>query len=305
MELRHLRYFIAVAEELNFSRAAERLHISQPPLSQQIQALEEELEVKLLDRKHRPLKLTLAGQTFLEEARLTLIQLEQATQITKRVHQGDLGYLTVGFTSSIPNSILPDILRMFQARFPSISLIWRELASQPQMQGLRDRQIDVGFFHVPTLNASDGDLDFMTVLQEPLILVLPESHRLASQTQISLKALASEAFVMPMRQIVPGLSEQIYHFCEQNGFFPNVIQEATLMLTILGLVSGGVGIALLPANAQNIQRKGVVYRAIQGKVPTVSMAAVWRRDDSSVILRHFLSVIQDISSLSLLAENQQ
>jgi DNA-binding transcriptional LysR family regulator len=109
---------------------------------------------------------------------------------------------------------------------------------------------------------------------------------------------------MPTRQIVPGLSEQIYHFCEQNGFFPNVIQEATLMLTILGLVSGGVGIALLPANAQNLQRKGVVYRNIQGEVPTVSMAAVWRSDDSSMILRHFLSVIKDISPLSLLEENQ-
>jgi DNA-binding transcriptional LysR family regulator len=301
MELRHLRYFIAVAEELNFSRAAERLHISQPPLSQQIQALEEELEVELFNRKHRPLQLTLAGQTFLAEARSILSQLEQATQLTKRVHQGNLGHLTVGFTSSVPNSILPEILRSFQARFPSISLVWRELASQPQIQGLRDRQIDVGFFHVPTLNANDDDLSFMTVLQEPLIVVLPESHRLASQAEIALKALASEAFVMPTRQIVPGLSEQIYRFCEQNGFFPNVIQEATLMLTILSLVSGGVGIALLPANAQNIQRKGVVYRTIQGEVPTVSMAAVWRRDDSSVILRHFLSVMKEMSPSSFLA----
>lgn len=295
MELRHLRYFIAVAEELNFSRAAERLHIAQPPLSQQIQALEKELGVQLFDRNRRPLQLTLAGQTFLESARLAVTQLEQAVRSTQRVYRGELGCLTVGFTSSIANSVLSDILRAFRERNPDVKLVWRELATYPQIQGLRDRYIDVGFFHLSNGCINDDDLSFMTILSEPLIVVLPETHPLAAKSQVPLQALAQEDFVLPTRQLVFGLSEQIYSLCHQAGFVPKVTQEATFMLSILGLVAGGIGVALLPANAQNLQRKGVVYKPIKGQTPTVQMAVVWRRDDSSVILRKFLEVTKEIT----------
>lgn len=295
MELRHLRYFIAVAEELNFSRAAERLHIAQPPLSQQIQALEKELGVQLFDRNRRPLQLTLAGQTFLESARLAVTQLEQAVRSTQRVYRGELGCLTVGFTSSIANSVLSDILRAFRERNPDVKLVWRELATYPQIQGLRDRYIDVGFFHLSNGCINDDDLSFMTILSEPLIVVLPETHPLAAKSQVPLQALAQEDFVLPTRQLVFGLSEQIYSLCHQAGFVPKVTQEATFMLSILGLVAGGIGVALLPANAQNLQRKGVVYKPIKGQTPTVQMAVVWRRDDSSVILGKFLEVTKEIT----------
>lgn len=292
MELRHLRYFIAVAEELNFSRAASRLHIAQPPLSQQIRALEDELGVQLFDRRRRPLQLTLAGQTFLESARLAVTQLEQAVRSTQRVYVGELGRLTVGFTSSVANSVLSDILRAFRERNPDVELVWRELATYPQIQGLRDRQIDVGLFHLPNEALVYDDLSFMTILSEALIVVLPETHPLAAESEVPLQALAQEDFVLPIRQLVFGLSEQIYSLCHQAGFVPKVTQEATFMLTILGLVAGGIGVALLPANAQNLQRKGVVYKPLKGQTATVQMAVVWRRNDSSAILRKFLEVTE-------------
>jgi len=295
MELRHLRYFIAVAEVQNFTHAAKRLQIEQPPLSQQIRALEKELGVELIDRKKRPLQLTLAGQTFLEEARSILAQMEQAKQLTQRIGGGKLGRLSVGFTSSIANSILPDILRKFRESSPEVELVWRELATYWQIQGLRERQIDVALCHLPNEAIQYDDLSFQTILEESLIIVLPETHPLAKESSIPLHALATEEFVLPVRQFVSGLSEQIYHLCHQAGFVPKVTQEATFMLTILSLVAGGVGIALLPANAQNLQRKGVVYRTIQGQTTTIQIAVVWRRKNSSAILHKFLEVTQTLT----------
>lgn len=293
MELRHLRYFIAVAEELNFSRAAIRLHMAQPPLSKQIQDLEEELGVQMfVDRRRRPLELTPAGQTFLEEARLALAQAEQAVKLAQRVHQGKLGRLTVGFTSSIANSVLPDILRLQREHLREVQLVWRELATYLQIQALRSSSLDVGFFHLPSEIVEYDDLSFTTILVEPLIIVLPETHPLAPLSKIPLQALAEEEFILPIRQFVPSLADKIYHLCSQAGFIPKVTQEAMLMTTILGLVAGGVGVALLPANAQNLQRKGVAYRCIEGETETVELAVVWRRNNSSNILHRFLELIK-------------
>jgi DNA-binding transcriptional LysR family regulator len=294
MELRHLRYFIAVAEELNFSRAAERLHMAQPPLSQQIRALEDEIEAQLFDRTKRPLQLTLAGQVFLEEARLALAQVDNAVTMAKRASRGEIGRLIVGFNSSMANCLLPDILRVYRDRFPKVELLWRELATSLQLQALRDRHLDVGFFHLMPSMLQESDLCSVTIWQESLIAALPENHRLANEIQVSLTEFARESFILPSRQFAPGLSEQIEHFCQQFGFLPNVIQEGTMMLTILGLVAGGVGVALLPANTQNIQRKGVIYKNIAESTPTIPMAAVWRKKDNSPILREFLEVTKAI-----------
>ncbi|EGK88080.1 LOW QUALITY PROTEIN: transcriptional regulator, LysR family [Microcoleus vaginatus FGP-2] len=290
MELRHLRYFIAVAEELNFSRAAKRLHMAQPPLSQQIRALEDEIEVQLFDRTKQAIQLTWAGQAFLEETRLILAQVDNAVKTAKRASRGEIGRLIVGFNSSMANCLLPDILRVYRDRFPKVELTWRELATSLQLQALRDRHLDVGFFHLMSSMVQESDLCSVTIWQEPLIAALPENHSVINETQVSLKELAQEAFILPSRQFAPGWSEEIEHLCQQFGFSPNVIQEGTMMLTILGLVAGGVGIALLPANAQNIQRKGVIYKSIAESTPTVPMAAVWRADDNSPILREFLEV---------------
>ncbi|MBD1834701.1 LysR family transcriptional regulator [Cyanobacteria bacterium FACHB-472] len=295
MELRHLRYFIAVAQELNFTRAAERLHIAQPPLSKQIHDLEVELGVQLFDRTKRPLQLTVAGVIFLEEAMSAIAQVENAVKMAQRASRGEIGRLVIGFTSSMANSFLPDILRVYRDRFPKVELVWRELATSHQLQALRDRQLDVGFFHLTSWMLQAADLCLMTIWHESLIVALPATHPLANQPQISLKALAQEVFILPSRQFSPVLSEQLEHLCQQSDISPVVIQEGTMMLTILGLVAGGVGIALLPANAQNLQRKGVVYKNITESTSTIPMAAVWRRDDASATLREFLEVTKEVT----------
>ncbi|WP_341525837.1 LysR substrate-binding domain-containing protein [Nostoc sp. UHCC 0302] len=294
IELRHLRYFIAVAEELNFSRAAERLHIAQPPLSQQIQALEAELGLKLFERKKRPLQLTTAGQVFLAEAYLVFTQLEQAITSAQKVSRGEIGRLVVGTNSSVANSVLPDILQMFHPLFPEVILVLREVSSSQQVSQLRDRQIDVAFERLPNVNLNDDTLNFLPILQEPLVVALPETHPLADQSQIPLIALANEPFVLPPTDLVPSYSP-IISLCQQVGFSPKVVQEATWMITVLSSVAGGVGVTLLPANAQSLQRKGVVYRPIQGENLILQLAVVWRRDDSSVVLQKFLEVTKKVA----------
>ncbi|MCU0526932.1 MAG: LysR family transcriptional regulator [Elainella sp. Prado103] len=290
MELRHLRYFIAVAEELSFSRAAEQLRIAQPPLSQQIQALEAELGVKLFDRKKRPLQLTLAGQAFLEEARSILLQLEQSVLKTQSIHLGESGYLTIGFTSSITNGVLPNILRMFQEHYPAVKLILREGNNASQIQKLRDRLVDLIFVYQYQSGETD-EFVVAPIAQEFLVAVLPAPHPLAAQQQIALVDLADQAFVMPLYQVVPGLTEQIYRLCAQQNFVPQVAQEAIFMVTILGLVAGGIGVSLLPSSAQTLRREGVVFRPLQDATETIQLSAIWRRQDESPILQQFLTVI--------------
>jgi DNA-binding transcriptional LysR family regulator len=296
-ELRQMCYFMAVVEaQNNFSRAAERLHIEQPPLSQRIRALEKVLKVELFDRKRRPLQLTEAGKVFLEEIRLALTHIELAITQAQRASRGEIGGLTIGVNSSIANSLLPDILRTFRSRFPEVKLVLRELTSSQQTQDLCDRMIDVGFERLPNPSENEAGLKFMPILQEPLVIALPETHPLAAHAQIPLQALADEPFILPSPELVPSYGE-IITLCQQVGFSPKVVQEATWMITVLSLVAGGVGVALLRANVQNLQRRGVVYRPIQGQNLTRQIAVVWRRDDSSVVLHEFLKVIQDVTQI--------
>lgn len=228
----------------------------------------------------------------MEEARLVLAQLKRAIDSAQKANQGEIGRLVVGVNSSIANSVLPDILQAFRSRFSEVRLVLREVISSQQAQELRDRQIDMGFDCLPNVNDNDPDLNFMPIFQESLIIALPETHPLAALPQIPLAALADEPFVLAPPELVPSYG-QIINLCEQVGFSPKVVQEATWMVTLLGLVAGGVGVALLPANAQNLQRTGVVYRAIQGQNLTRQVAVVWRRDNESVILQKFLEVTKD------------
>jgi DNA-binding transcriptional LysR family regulator len=296
MELRHLRYFIAVADELNFSRAAERLGITQPQLSQHIKALESELGVQLCDRKQRPLQLTAAGQAFLEDAKSTLSTLEQVVRKTQRIHQGEIGSLIVGFTSSMANDILPDILRTFRQDCPNISLILREASSGSQIQDLRDRQTDLAFVYQTPAMTEIQSLEMALLSQQTLVAVLPQSHPLTTQSTIAMMDLEHEEFIMPLRPIVSGLSEQIYALCDQAGFVPKVAQEAIFMMTILGLVASEMGISILPSSVQNLQREGVTYRPIQEESISNPLAIAWRQENSSPILQQFIAVAKNVSS---------
>jgi len=291
MELRHLRYFIAVAEELHFGRAAERLHMAQPPLSHQIQKLEAELEVQLFHRTKRSVQLTDAGLVFLEEAHLTLTQAERAVVSARRANRGEIGRLVIGFVSSAMYDVLPDILRVYRERFPGVNLVLREMPTMQQVHALYNGRINTGFIR-PPLN--DQALRVETILREPLLAALPEHHFLSSQSQISLEALAKEPFVLFPRHLGPSFYDQIVSLCLKAGFSPNAVQEAVEMQTIVSLVAAGIGVALVPASLRNLQRVGVVYKDIQGAAPLAEIAMLWRKDDASPALLAFLNVVREV-----------
>src|SRR5215213_4844983 len=292
MELRRLRYFVAVAEELSFNRAAKRLHISQPPLSNQIKQLEGELGVLLFERTSRGVRVTEAGELLLEEARRIFVQVDQTTRIVRRVGHGEIGRLTLGFVPSASNDVLPPILRTFRDRFPEVELFLREMRPDLVVQRLHDTQIDAGFLYLPFENTP---FRVECASREPLVVALPEAHPLASETQIELQALAEDAFILPARyQRMPGLYGQVTEACRQAGFVPNAVQkDVWLMQTIVGLVAGGIGVALVPASLRNLHRRGVVYRAVKGLSPTVALGMVWRGDDLSPVLSSFLQVARE------------
>jgi DNA-binding transcriptional LysR family regulator len=302
VELRQICYFLAIVEAgNNFSRAAESLQIEQPPLSQRIRSLEKKLKIELFDRKRRPLQLTEAGKVFEAEARLVLTNLERAITQAQRTHRGEIGFLSIGIASSIANTLLPDLLRTFCDRFPKIELELRELTADQQIQALRDRRLNIGFEVFANLYTQDDHVTTLPILDESLVVALPESHPLAAQAQIPLSALANKALLLPSIDAFPFYQEFI-DCCAQAGFQPNLAQQAkaTWMLTILSLVVAGVGLAILPSNVQNLQRRGVVYRTIQDAKLTRQISAMWRRDDSSIVLREFLKVIQEVSGRPIL-----
>ncbi|HEY9631708.1 MAG TPA: LysR family transcriptional regulator [Coleofasciculaceae cyanobacterium] len=298
LDIRQLKYLVTLADEQSFSRAADRLGIMQPFLSKQVGLLEKKLGFQLFERKHRPLELTAAGQAFLKEARLILIQAEQAVESAYRASQGETGRLLLGINTSIANSKLPDILQTFQHHLPDVELVLHELASYDQIKLLQKQQLDVGFFHLHSLlNSAPEDHDLlnsMVVVQEPLVLVLPERHRFAKRTTLSVELLANENFVLPPSNLLYGLRDQIDQLCLEAGFKPKVKQEAAWISTVLSLVSGGVGVSLLPANVKNLQRTGVVYRSLEGNFPTLEIGAVWRKDNPSVVLQNFLKILQNL-----------
>lgn len=293
MELRHLRYFVTVAEELHFGRAAQRLQIAQPPLSQQIRQLEEELGVQLFHRTKRSVQLTEAGQLFLEEACQILTRAEQAIQIVQRADRGETGRLTLGFVGSATYSVLPVVLKVFRRRFPEVLLSLHEMTTTQQVQALHEDRIHLGFVRPPIY---EQELMIESILKEPFVAVLPEFHRLANETQISLRSLANDPFILFPRYLGSGFYDQIVNMCQQVGFQPQVAQEAIQMQTIISLVAAELGVALVPASVQNLQRVGVVYKALAESTSQVELAMVWRPDKISSVLQKFLEVTRQVAS---------
>lgn len=288
MELRHLRYFVTVAEELHFGRAAEKLHMSQPPLSIQIRALEDELGVTLFKRTQRHVSLTHAGQAFLQEARKILAQVEQAVLTTRRAGRGEIGELAVGFISVADYNLLPIVLREFRRRFPLVNLTLRESTTDVQMQDLIAGRIDVGFV-LPPISAPG--IESVEVLSEPLIAALPQRHPFAARPgRIALSGLAGSPFILFPRRMAPGLYDAVVSFCRSAGFSPRVEQEAVQMQTIVSLVSAELGVALIPASLKNLQRTGVVYKALREPSPMTEIHLAWRKDDDLPALKLFLEL---------------
>lgn len=280
---------MAVAEELSFNRAAMRLHMAQPPLSAQIKNLEEELGVLLFERTSRGVRITEAGEILLEEARRIFVQVDQTVSLVRRVGQGEVGRLTLGFVPSASNETLPPILGAFGERFPGVELFLREMRPDLVVRRLHDRQIDAGLLYLPL---EDSSLSIECVSREPLVLALPERHPLASGERVDLASIADEPFILPARyQRMPGLYGQVTEACRRAGFVPRAVQkDVWLMQTIVGLVAGGTGVALVPASLRNLRRKGVVYRPVGGLTPTVELGVIWRKDDRGAVLNSFLNV---------------
>ena len=292
MELRKLRYFVVLAEELHFGRAARRLHITQPPLSMAIQSLEEEMEVRLFARSPRKVTLTHAGQTFVEHARMLLARTSDAIELTRAADRGEVGRLTVGFMSASIFTLLPQVLRDFAASYPAVRLDLRELTIPQQLAALPKSDIDVGFVRTPV---DDIELEVDVLINEPLIVALPRGHPLTKLRRVPVRKLAAEPFVMFQQSPGLVLHNLVLGFCLQLGFAPRVAQEASQSHAVAGLVSSGMGVALVPASTESTRLRGVVYRPILEKSPAVSTALAWRRGDESPVVAAFRKTTTDVA----------
>jgi len=291
MELRHLRYFVAVAEELHFGRAAARLHIAQPPLSQQIRQLEGELGFPLFVRAHRRVRLTEAGRVFLAEARAVLARVEQGAAEARRVARGETGALAVGFVASATYGLVPSLFRLFRRRHPGVALSLSELSTEEQLAALRAGSIQVGLGRPP---AEDPGVVVEPLLDEPLVVALPAAHRLALSRAVPLRALADEPFVLFPRRPRPGWADRILGHCREAGFRPAVAQEALELSTALALVAAGIGVTLVPASVRTLRPRALVYRPLAAPAPTTRLLALYRREDAPPAVQRFLEVAREV-----------
>jgi DNA-binding transcriptional LysR family regulator len=292
MELRHLRYFITVATELHFGRAAEKLHIAQPPLSKQVQDLEAELGFELFNRTKRSISLTPAGQAFLVEVTQIFQQLDRAIDIGKKTSRGELGQISIGFVGSATYNILPVMLQQFRDRYPQVQIELHELTTDRQLIWLREGRIDIGLIRPPII---EKDLASEVIFQESLVVALPTNHHLAKLDNVDLPLLAAEPFILFPRQLAPGLYDPIIAICQAAGFSPQVVQECIQMQTIVSLVSANMGVSILPESIQEAQRQGVVYKSIRSRSLSIdklaTIAIVWRMNDDSPTIQRLLEIV--------------
>ncbi len=285
VELRHLRYFIAVAEELHFGRAAARLRISQPPLSQQIQILEEQIGARLLARTNRSVSLTAAGQQFLTDARQILSQVDMAAARAGRLHNGETGELRIGFTSSAPFiSGVSDSLSTFRKRYPDVHIQMREINTRQQIAPLNDGELELGLMRNTILPET---LSWKLVLREPLLAMVHREHPLAGLPVISLRQLAHEPFVFFDPHVGTGLYDDILGLLHRFSLSPYITQEVGEAMTIIGLVSAGLGVSILPASFQRVRLSDVVWLPLLEQEARSEMWLVWpkHRELSAAAIR--------------------
>jgi DNA-binding transcriptional LysR family regulator len=293
LELRQLRHFVTVAEELHFGRAAERLHMTQPPLSQSIAGLEELLGAPLFLRNRRQVSLTAAGSALLPEARRILDDAGALPDLVRRVAAGEAGRLTLAFVSTADYSVLPSILQRHRAAYPQVSLVLREATSDVQAEELLHGRIDAGFVIPPLSSQAGAVLEYRKVLEEPLILCAPAGlDALRASGPVRLRDLPPLPLVIFPRSAAPALHDAILSCFRAAGITPVIGQEALQMQTIVSLVSGGMGLALVPQSVSNLMRAGVEYRALLDPTPLAETGLAWRRDNDSPVLRGFLALLE-------------
>ena len=288
MDLRQLRYFLVVAEELHFGRAAERLHMTQPPLSMAIQNLEEDLGAELFIRNRRGVTLTAAGEALKPHALRMLADVEGLPALVQRAATGETGKLALSFVSSADYSVLPPFLRRYRSKFPEVEIALQEATTDIQIDLLMEGRVDAGLLIPPLQAKARTVLDYLPVLEEPLILAAP-AGALKGKRPVWLKDAPQLPLIIFPRHIAPSLYDGII------GCFatpPLIGQEAIQMQTIVSLVSAGMGIALVPHSVGNLMRTGVEYRALRDDTPVVQTGIAWRRDNTSPVLRGFIDLLR-------------
>ena len=293
IELRQLRYFVAVAEENHFGRAAARLHMTQPPLSQTIQTLEASLGTPLFVRTKRSVALTPAGAALLPEARRILQQAAALPDLARRAASGQSGLLSLAFVSTADYSILPPLLREFRERYPQVQIELREATTDVQLEDLLQNRIDAGLLIPPLPEKAKAELDYRTVLSEPLVLAAPRGWKtIRGQAAVALTRVADMPLIIFPRRIAPALHDAILGCFRNAGLTPRIGQEAIQMQTIVGLVSAGMGMALVPQSVSNLKRPGVDYKPLAGDPTLVETGLAWRRDNRSPVLHTFLELLK-------------
>jgi len=294
-DMRQLRYFVAVAERLHFGRAADALHISQPPLSRAIRALEDDLGVALFHRTRRRVELTPQGARLLEEARRLTAQLERTVHELRAMSTGGHARLRVGFVSLADYGVLPGLLKAYKSAQPGVRLALREMLSPDQASALAAGELDFGLLLPPVAGAAR--LEHLIVQRERFVLALPARHRLAAASgKVALREMAGEPFVTIPRQIAPRLYDIVASLAAQAGMSLNVAQEAIQMQTVVSLVSSGLGAAVVPASVANLGRRGVVYRELADRHPRLDLWLAWRRGALDASAREFIALARGLAS---------
>ncbi len=294
MELRQLRYFTAIVEEGSLSRAAARLHVSQPPLSTHLKALEQEIGATLLERGNRGVTPTAAGAVFYEEVAAVLARLEQAREKALQVHRGDVGVLSVGFVSIADYSILPPTLKQFRNDYPLVEVQLHELTTDAQIRELRAGRLDLAIGLAPV---DEVDLQFERLRREALVLAAPADHAAVQDDgAVDLRTLSKASFIVPPRAIGPGLYDLVISRCQAAGFAPRITQSARQMQTVIGLVSSGMGVALVPSSVQNLQRAGVRYRPLRGRPAQIELGVLRVRGSTAPLASNFIETLHRVAA---------
>lgn len=289
MELRHLRYFLAVADERHFGRAADRLHMAQPPLSRQIQALETELGFQLFQRSRRSVELTPAGAVFLDGTRRIFGEIERITREAERASRGEIGRIAVGYLSSLAYSGLTRLLRAFREQSSGVDVVLRELSPADQLDAIKQGRIDVGFVRGPI---EDPSIQREEVRRERLLIALPSDHPLAERARLPLAMLAGEPFVTFPRSRAAAFFDSLMGLCRKAGFSPRIVQEAP-QLDVVSLVAAGFGVAILPESIREVHRPDIALRPIVGS-PSIELLAAWHSSNHSPVLRTFLETMRRV-----------
>jgi DNA-binding transcriptional LysR family regulator len=294
MEFRRLRYFAAVAEELHFTHAANKLRVAQPHLSQEIRKLEREMGVGLFVRTKRSVALTPAGRVFLERVRGIFDTTADAVKAAQRASRGETGKLAVGFVSAAAYSVIPDAIAQFRQAYPEVELVLSELNSDEGVEAVRKGLLDICLLHPP--HNLDPAFAVEAIWEEPLVVALASGHAAAATRRISLSKLKSEPWVLWQREIASRLYDEIMAACQAAGFEPRVAQRTMRLATVLSLVASGVGLALVPETVSRMGVRGAAFRPLAGPSVSVPMALIWRKGEVAPALAPFMAAVRDARS---------